>query len=173
MRLCTAAIAMGALLLSGEAAAACELPPGDANRSPLQTRKPVVGDKVRITYGFGMRQHPLLMVQRLHTGVDWAAPIGTGVVAAGQGRVVFAKTWEAYGKAILIDHGAGWQTLYSQLSSMNVREGDCVAQGAPIGKVGITGLSTGPHLHFEVRRDGQPVDPMTAALINSPSAPEK
>jgi murein DD-endopeptidase MepM/ murein hydrolase activator NlpD len=100
----------------------------------------------------------------MHTGVDWSAPLGTPVHAAGAGRVLMAAFSGAYGNAILIDHGAGWQTLYSQLASFAVGEGDCVSAATLIGRVGSTGLSVGPHLHFEVRRDGRSLDPMTVQL---------
>ena len=143
-----------------------------AVKSPLLTRKPVIGEEVRLTAGFGMQQHPILQLPRLHTGVDWAAPTGTQVVAAGTGRVVAAEPKGEYGNAILIDHGNGWQTLYGQLSRLEVREADCVAFGAPIGKVGTTGLSSGPHLHFEVRLDGKPIDPMLAALKDAAAESE-
>jgi murein DD-endopeptidase MepM/ murein hydrolase activator NlpD len=168
MRLTSIASAALALIMSIGTAAACEMPAAEAGKSPLQTLRPVVGEDVRLTAGFGMRQHPILQMQRLHTGVDWAAPTGTQVIAAGAGRVVEAGPRGEYGNAILIDHGAGWQTLYGQLSRIEVKQGDCVAAAAPIGKVGSTGLSSGPHLHYEVRRDGKPIDPMKVALQSAP-----
>ncbi len=168
MRLTSVALAALALALLVEPAAACDMAAGDDGKSPLQTRKPVIGEDVRLTSGFGMQLHPLLMQPRLHTGVDWAAPMETQVIAAGAGRVVEAGPRGEYGNAILIDHGAGWQTLYGQLSRIEVKQGDCVASGAPIGKVGSTGLSSGPHLHYEVRRDGKPIDPMLVALKSAP-----
>ena len=106
----------------------------------------------------------------MHTGVDWAAPHGTPVIAAGRGRVSAAGTDGAYGNRVIIDHGGAWQTLYSQLASFSVREGDCVQAGTIIGGVGTTGLSTGPHLHFEVRRNGEPVDPLILPTLPQGSA---
>jgi murein DD-endopeptidase MepM/ murein hydrolase activator NlpD len=82
------------------------------------------------------------------------------VVAAGRGRVVAAGVEGQYGKRIIIDHGGPWRTVYAQLSAFTVKEGDCVKARSVIGRVGATGLATGPHLHFEVLRDGKPVDPM-------------
>jgi murein DD-endopeptidase MepM/ murein hydrolase activator NlpD len=154
-RVCVAA-AVGVALAN--AAAACEVL--EARESPLEIRKPVRGEEVHLAAGFGMRMHPLLNYLRMHTGVDWAAPHGTAVISAGRGRVSAAGMDGAYGNRIIIDHGGAWQTLYSQLASFSVREGDCVRAGTIIGEVGTTGLSTGPHLHFEVRRNGEPVDPL-------------
>ena len=93
------------------------------------------------------------------------------MIAAGAGRVVEAEPKGEYGNAVLIDHGGGWHTLYGQLSRLDVRRGDCVAFGAPIGKVGSTGLSSGPHLHYEVRRNGEPIDPLTVATKAEPTEP--
>jgi murein DD-endopeptidase MepM/ murein hydrolase activator NlpD len=116
---------------------------------------------VRLTSGFGVRFNPLLNERRLHSGIDWAAPAGTQVIAASVGRVVSATVSDELGNTVLIDHGAGWQTLYGHLASFDVRDGDCVKFGTDIGKVGATGRAYGPVLHFEVRRDGQPIDPMS------------
>lgn len=159
-------------LLLAHAAQACELPPGRGS-SPIETRRPAQGDDVRLTSGFGMRFHPLLGARRMHTGIDWAAPHGAPVIAAGAGQVVFAAVKGEYGNAIVIDHGSGWQTLYSQLSSIDVRDGDCVAFGALIGKVGSTGLSSGPHLHFEVQQDGRPIDPLSVQVKDRADVEDK
>ncbi|MFD5314601.1 M23 family metallopeptidase [Streptomyces ardesiacus] len=116
-----------------------------------------------ITSPFGSREHPLTGVTKLHTGVDFAAPQGTQVVAARRGRVVFAALTSAYGNRIVIDHGTiqgkRVETTYSHLSALGVTVGQNVEAGAPIGRVGSTGLSTGPHLHFEVVLDGYYTDP--------------
>jgi len=167
-----ASISLAALawLLVTSTAQTCE-PPPDGGQPPVQTRRPAQGDEVRLTAGFGMRFHPLLNARRMHTGVDWAAPIGTPVIAAGSGHVVFAAVKGEYGNAIVIDHGGGWQTLYSQLSRIEVSVGDCVVFGALVGKVGSTGLSSGPHLHFEVRKDGQPIDPLSVGVDNESPEP--
>lgn len=156
-------VLLASILLSAEGALACGVA-AEAEGSPLHTRTPVVGQAARLTETFGMRRHPLLMTARMHTGVDWAAPRGTPVVASGAGRVISAKTDGELGNKVVIDHGAGWQTVYSQLSRFNVREGDCVEVLEVIGAVGSTGLSAENHLHFEVRRNGQPIDPMDAPL---------
>ncbi|MGV9280042.1 peptidoglycan DD-metalloendopeptidase family protein [Streptomyces sp. NPDC003730] len=116
-----------------------------------------------ITSPYGSREHPLTGVTKLHTGVDFAAPQGAQVVAARRGRVVFAALTSAYGNRIVIDHGTiqgkRVETTYSHLSSLGVAVGQSVEAGAPIGRVGSTGLSTGPHLHFEVVVDGYYTDP--------------
>ncbi|MEU1047542.1 M23 family metallopeptidase [Streptomyces sp. NPDC005897] len=116
-----------------------------------------------ITSPFGSREHPLTGVTKLHTGVDFAAPQGAQVTAARRGRVVFAALTSAYGNRIVIDHGTiqgkRVETTYSHLSSLGVAVGQAVEAGAPIGRVGSTGLSTGPHLHFEVILDGYYTDP--------------
>ncbi|HEY8262749.1 MAG TPA: M23 family metallopeptidase [Methyloceanibacter sp.] len=108
-----------------------------------------------------MRTHPILGATRLHTGVDWSAPMGTAVVAAVRGRVTAAGTEGPYGKRVIVDHGASYQTMYAQLGTISVVVGDCVAPGDLIGTVGVSGLTTGPHLHFEVRHMGQAIDPMS------------
>lgn len=133
---------------------------GPAHVPPLETTRPIKGDRGELTSGYGLRRHPLLNLHRLHTGIDWSAPIGTAVVAAGAGRVVSAEYDASYGNRVIIDHGAGWRTVYGQLVRFSVAAGDCVAANAEIGAVGSTGLSTGPHLHFEVRLGDNPVDPM-------------
>ncbi|HET6385451.1 MAG TPA: peptidoglycan DD-metalloendopeptidase family protein [Armatimonadota bacterium] len=112
-----------------------------------------------ITSPFGYRYHPILHVYKLHTGVDIGAPWGSMVRAAAAGVVVHAGWLGAYGNGIIIDHGDGLATLYGHLSRIEVTVGEAVGQGQPIGAVGSTGLSTGPHLHFEVRKYGTPVPP--------------
>lgn len=123
-----------------------------------------------ITSPFGSREHPLTGVTKLHTGVDFAAPQGAQVVAARRGRVVFAALTSAYGNRIVIDHGTiqgkRVETTYSHLSSLGVAVGQTVEAGAPIGRVGSTGLSTGPHLHFEVILDGYYTDPRPWVVPN-------
>uniref|UniRef100_A0A7V3ZH88 Peptidase M23 n=1 Tax=Dictyoglomus thermophilum TaxID=14 RepID=A0A7V3ZH88_DICTH len=120
---------------------------------------PVIGS---ITSGFGMRRHPILGGAPLfHTGVDIAASYGTPVRAAASGRIIFAGWYGGYGNMVIIDHGGKISTVYGHLSKIVVRVGEEIAEGDIIGYVGTTGLSTGPHLHFEVRVNGDPVDPLS------------
>lgn len=112
-----------------------------------------------ITSGFGMRFHPILRRYKFHTGVDIGAPAGTTIRAAGDGEVIYAGWYGAYGNAVIIDHGGGMTTLYGHCSSLQVRNGASVRKGQAIARVGSTGWSTGNHCHFEVRRHGKPVSP--------------
>jgi murein DD-endopeptidase MepM/ murein hydrolase activator NlpD len=113
-----------------------------------------------LTSPFGIRVHPIFRIRRLHTGVDIAAEWGSPVYAAAPGRVIYTGWFGGYGKIVLIDHGGGASTLYGHLSAILVTPGSQVARGALIGRVGSTGYSTGPHLHFEVRLNGRPVNPL-------------
>lgn len=113
-----------------------------------------------ITSAYGMRYHPILKTRKLHTGVDIGAPSGAKIVAADSGRVIFVGWSGGYGQTIIIDHGAGMSTLYAHQSKFAVSSGQNVVKGEVIGYVGSTGWSTGPHLHFEVRINGNPTDPM-------------
>ncbi|MFN3590767.1 MAG: peptidoglycan DD-metalloendopeptidase family protein [Thermaurantiacus sp.] len=135
---------------------------GNSARQGLM-RTPV--DGARLSSGFGMRTHPILGFSRLHRGVDFAAPTGTPVLASAGGRVVRAGWGGGYGNMIDIDHGRGIVTRYAHLSRMDVRVGQQVNQGQRIGAVGSTGMSTGPHLHYEVIRNGQPIDPRSNRLL--------
>ncbi len=112
-----------------------------------------------VTSGYGWRNSPHGGGRRLHAGLDIAAPRGTPVVAPADGHVVFAGYHTAYGNLVVIDHGYGITTKYGHTSRMLVRVGDRVQRGELIAKVGNTGRSTGPHLHFEVLKDGVPVNP--------------
>jgi murein DD-endopeptidase MepM/ murein hydrolase activator NlpD len=109
---------------------------------------------------FGWRIHPILGYRRFHAGLDFAASYGSTIRAADSGIVIFAGWYGGYGKAVIINHGNGLTTLYGHTSEVYVTEGQQVKQGQAIAAVGSTGLSTGPHLHFEVRKNGTPVDPM-------------
>ncbi|MBG1270856.1 murein hydrolase activator EnvC family protein [Nostoc sp. WHI] len=108
---------------------------------------------------FGWRMHPVLGYQRFHAGMDFAASYGSTIRAADSGTVIFAGWYGGYGRAVIIDHGNGITTLYGHSSELYVADGQAVERGQAIAAVGSTGLSTGPHLHFEVRRDGTPVNP--------------
>ena len=112
-----------------------------------------------ITSPFGWRSNPFGGSPEFHQGLDIAAPMGTTVVAAAAGTVILAKWYGGYGNYILIDHGGGYSTGYGHLSAIYVSSGQTVQRGQAIGAVGSTGQSTGPHLHFEVRINGKPVDP--------------
>ncbi len=109
---------------------------------------------------FGWRMHPILGYRRFHAGLDFAASYGSTIRAADSGTVIFAGWYGGYGNAVIINHGKGITTLYGHTSELYVSEGQTVQRGSAIAAVGSSGLSTGPHLHFEVRRDGTPVDPM-------------
>jgi murein DD-endopeptidase MepM/ murein hydrolase activator NlpD len=113
-----------------------------------------------VSSGFGYRIHPIFGTRKLHTGIDLNAGAGTPIKAAESGTVIMARTWGGYGRAVVIDHGGGLSTLYAHQSSILVSEGQRVARGDVIGYVGCTGYCTGPHLHFETREWGTPVDPM-------------
>jgi murein DD-endopeptidase MepM/ murein hydrolase activator NlpD len=118
---------------------------------------PVIG---AVTSGYGYRIHPIFNVRRLHTGIDIDADMGDAIKAAAGGTVVSADWRGGYGKCVVISHGGGLATLYGHMSVIGVSAGDTVKRGEVIGKVGSTGYSTGPHLHFEVRVNGDPVDPL-------------
>lgn len=108
---------------------------------------------------YGMRTHPILKVKKLHTGIDIGCKTGDKIVAANAGTVIFAGVKGGYGNAVIIDHGGKIATLYGHNSVLLVKEGDKVTKGEQIAKAGSTGLSTGPHCHFEVRVNGTPVNP--------------
>lgn len=114
----------------------------------------------RITSSFGMRTHPITGIYKLHTGVDISAPMGASFIAANDGVVVKSEMNTAYGNMIMINHGGGVSTLYAHGSERLVEVGQEVKRGDEVLKVGSTGYSTGPHAHFEVRINGQYVDPI-------------
>lgn len=123
--------------------------------------KPVAG---RVTSQFGSRMHPIFKRRIFHSGIDIGAPYGTPIKAANSGRVIFVGWYSGYGKVIIIDHGniggLPTTTLYAHMSVTIAKQGQSVAKGQTIGKIGTTGYSTGPHLHFEVRQKGNPVNPL-------------
>ncbi len=114
----------------------------------------------RISSPYGYRIHPVFNTKKLHTGIDIPAPTGTKITAAQGGTVIYSGTLGGYGKTIMLDHGGGIVTLYGHNSSLVVKEGQEVKKGDTIAKAGSTGVSTGPHCHFEVRKNGAYVDPI-------------
>ena len=117
----------------------------------------------RVTSGFAMRFHPLMQTWRAHLGVDYGAPTGTPVRSIGEGVVDFSGWQNGYGNVVQVNHGGGRATLYAHLSRKDVKVGQRVQQGQHLGAVGTTGWSTGPHLHFEFRVNGQHQDPLQVA----------
>jgi len=122
----------------------------------------------RVTSGFAMRFHPIMQTWRAHLGVDYGAPIGTAVRSVGDGVVDFAGWQNGYGNVVQVMHGGERSTLYAHLSRMDVKKGQQIEQGQKIGAVGMTGWSTGPHLHFEFRVRGQHQDPLIVAKSSEP-----
>ncbi len=108
---------------------------------------------------YGNRLHPILGYYRLHAGIDYDGNTGDAVIASRSGIVILAEYNGGYGRTIVLQHNEGFTTLYGHLSSYSVSVGQAVEAGTKIGEIGSTGLSTGPHLHFEIRKDGKPVDP--------------
>ncbi len=120
---------------------------------------PVPG-KTKITSPFGYRIHPILKTKKLHTGIDISAGTGTKVVAAGDGKVIMAGWNNSYGNVVMIDHGSGIVTVYAHNSKLSVSTGQTVTRGQQIASSGSTGMSTGPHVHFEVRLNGAYKNPI-------------
>jgi murein DD-endopeptidase MepM/ murein hydrolase activator NlpD len=135
---------------------------GNTSRKFLM-RRPVRGEDVRITSGFGVRRHPILQVPKMHTGVDWSCAPGTPIMAAGSGVIEEAGRKGEYGNYVRIRHANGYKTAYGHMSRFapGVSDGVKVRQGQIIGFVGTTGLSSGPHVHFEVLVNNSFVDPMS------------
>jgi peptidoglycan hydrolase FlgJ len=127
------------------------------NSSPVEMRLPVEG---RISSHFGVRRDPLHGRHKHHSGIDIAAPLGTPIGAAASGRVVFAGREGGYGNTVVIEHSDGKRSRYAHTEKILVSEGDHVNIGQTIATVGSTGRSTGPHLHFEVTKNGQKINPM-------------
>lgn len=113
-----------------------------------------------ITSGFGYRMHPILGYQKFHSGLDFGSDSGSTIRSAAAGVVIYAQWYGGYGNTVIVDHGSGFTTLYGHTEGFYVAEGATVQKGQPIAAVGSTGLSTGPHLHFEVRQNGEPIDPV-------------
>lgn len=122
----------------------------------------------RLSSGFGLRRHPVLGYSRMHRGVDFAAPTGTPILAAGEGTIARIGPFSTYGNYVRVRHADGYETAYAHMSrfARGLRAGSRVRQGQVIGYVGTTGRSTGPHLHYEVLRRGQQVNPMSLRVAN-------
>lgn len=116
-------------------------------------------DLKRVASGYGMRIDPVYHIRKFHQGMDFTAPTGTEVYATGNAKVSFVGWKQGYGNTVILDHGFGYQTLYAHLFKPLVRKGQKVRRSDIIALVGNTGKSTGPHLHYEVRLNGKPVDP--------------
>jgi murein DD-endopeptidase MepM/ murein hydrolase activator NlpD len=131
---------------------------GQTRGRSFSVERPVPG---AITSGFGLRMHPILGTTRMHNGIDMHADYGTAVRAGARGVVVWSGVRDGYGNTVIVDHGNQYATLYAHLSQLWVDAGDHVRRGREVGAVGATGLATGPHLHFEVRLLGVPINPVT------------
>lgn len=147
-----------------EAAIAAEIA-AFARRRPSNSLPPMKGRFLRpakgpITSTFGMRYHPILHIRRMHKGVDIGARSGSPIYAAADGEVVIAKYSSSYGNYVMIAHGGGFTTVYAHASRLMVRAGQQVRRGQQIAAVGSTGLAKGPHLHWEVYRNGVAVNPL-------------
>jgi murein DD-endopeptidase MepM/ murein hydrolase activator NlpD len=118
-----------------------------------------------LSSGYGWRDDPIRHTWRFHSGTDFPADYGTPVLAAGAGKVIFAGRYSGYGNCVQIDHGNGVVTLYGHMQRILVKQDAVIAAGDRIGLVGSTGRATGPHLHFEIRLDHRPVDPVAAMTI--------
>jgi murein DD-endopeptidase MepM/ murein hydrolase activator NlpD len=137
------------LTLAEEEARAAALP----NSRPLK-------DRLEVSSEFGLRRNPFGgFSYEMHSGIDFRGPIGTPIYATADGIVVTAQSSGGYGKHVVIDHGYGYETLYAHMSDIEVQAGDRVRRGDLIGELGNTGRSSGPHLHYEVHRNGQAVNP--------------
>ncbi len=136
----------------------------------LPSIKPVREDKLQKSIGtlsgFGYRIHPVYKVKRFHAGLDFPARIGTAIQASGDGVVVEAGWHQGYGNCVKISHGYGYETLYGHMNKMYVRPGEHIKKGTKIGEVGDTGLSTAPHLHYEVHYKGNPINPINFCMDN-------
>ncbi len=113
-----------------------------------------------VASGFGMRTHPVSGVRKFHEGMDFAAPTGSDIYSTGDGVVTKTEYSGGYGLTVVVDHGFGYETLYAHMSKTSVMKGSVIKRGQILGKVGNTGISTGPHLHYEVHKNGRTVNPI-------------
>ncbi|MFW5851526.1 MAG: M23 family metallopeptidase [Bacteroidota bacterium] len=121
-------------------------------------------DIIRFASGFGYRIHPIYKTYKMHTGIDLTAPPGTKIYASGDGVVKRARFLRGYGKSVTVDHGYNYESVYAHMSMILVKPGQKVKRGEVVGLVGSTGTSTGPHLHYEIRKNNQPVNPINYFL---------
>lgn len=156
------AVVFGFFALGSASTTDSFIPPAQAAQPAIQAQfafvSPIVSS--RLSSKYGTRRHPILKFSRAHRGVDLAAPSKSHVRAVTNGTVVFAGRYAGYGKLVTIRHANGQVSLYGHLSEILVSPGRQVLSGEIIGRVGSTGHSTGPHLHFEWRVNGSPVDPL-------------
>jgi murein DD-endopeptidase MepM/ murein hydrolase activator NlpD len=138
----------------------------DRARTPVFTSRPAAATALAVNSHYGVRYDPLTGAARMHTGVDLRANYGDAVGASMSGMVLFAGSKGGYGNCVIIDHGSGISTYYAHLSAITVAVGQSVEAGEYIGQVGSTGRSTGPHLHYEVRANGHPLEPKTHITID-------
>jgi murein DD-endopeptidase MepM/ murein hydrolase activator NlpD len=131
--------------------------PSPSTNAPGQLARPVPG---RVSSGFGKRVHPISKTVKMHNGVDMNASQGDRIIAAEDGVVILSGVKGGYGNTVMVDHGGGMVTLYAHQSKLGVSVGQSVTRGQTIGWIGSTGQSTGPHLHFEVRLNGSPTNPV-------------
>lgn len=128
-------------------------------------------DLTRLASGYGMRLHPILKVGRMHWGTDFSAPKGTPIYATGNAIVKLAGVKGGYGNTVILDHGYGYETLYAHMSRFVVKNGKSVKRGDIIGYVGNSGLSSGPHLHYEVHKNGEKINPIS--FFNQDISPDE
>ena len=117
-------------------------------------------DLKRIASGFGYRIHPIFKTHKFHSGIDFTAPHGTPIYATGNGRVETAENGNGYGNHVIINHGFGYRSLYAHMSRMKVRPGQKIQRGELLGYVGSTGTSTAPHVHYEIIKGENKINPI-------------
>nr|MBA2599890.1 peptidoglycan DD-metalloendopeptidase family protein [Actinomycetota bacterium] len=151
---------------SNEIQAILSAPTGGSAPAPPSIGSPQGGGQLlwpangSVTSGYGYRIHPIFGTRTLHAGIDIGAAYGSSVWAADAGTVTYVGVMSGYGNVVIVDHGGGLATTYNHMSAFSVSNGESVGRGQQVGAVGCTGYCTGPHLHFEVRVNGSPVDPM-------------
>lgn len=145
------------------------VPPEDSLSGPRYEERGVAASRIRIGSGFGYRRDPFTRRSRFHSGLDIKAGSGDPVGASHPGTIQFAGWYYGYGNLVIVDHGSGVTTYYAHLSSFEVAEGSRVDRGTILGRAGRTGRATSPHLHYEVRLDGEPVDPLSPIVLDPSS----